>query len=83
MSKVRCDPEFCCGQWNDWPEKVLCPKCGQIDTVQVWEAWGHPSGDLFCEECTGFYTGNLIEPYWTFCVEDGEAVVVEWERSAA
>lgn len=82
--KVRCDSENCCGQEHEWPEKTPCPNCGSIDDVVVWEAWGHPSGDLYCEECTGFnrlgIDRNAMLDYWTWHVEDGEPVIDKWER---
>ncbi len=79
--RVRCDPENCCGQEHDWPELVPCPKCGSIEHVAVWEAWGHPSGDLYCQECVGFNSNDPIVDYWTFRIEDGRPVIQVWEAA--
>lgn len=77
---MQCDPENCCGQWHDWPDKTPCPKCGRIEHVRVWEAWGHPDGSLFCEDCTGFYSTAPMTDYWTWHMEDGQPVIDQWEK---
>jgi hypothetical protein len=79
--KVRCDPIECCGQEHEYPEIVPCPKCGSVENVVVWEAWGHPNGELYCQECVGFFSNEPAEDYWTWHMKDGQAVINAWQRS--
>lgn len=65
-----------------YPEKVACPKCGQIDKVHSWTAWGHPNGQLECNRCNSHrgHRGEKPETYYqTFYKgEDGQTVIVPW-----
>jgi transcription initiation factor TFIIIB Brf1 subunit/transcription initiation factor TFIIB len=78
---MRCDPDFCCGKEWDAPDPTPCPKCGQIETVKAWEAWGHPNGELYCKECDGYNTDRPVADYFTWHMRDSEYVVNHW-RSA-
>lgn len=80
MTKYQCSTEYCCGQFHEWPEIVPCPKCGQTEPVRVWEAWGHPSGDLYCEDCTGFNSTEPLADYFTWHMEEGQPVIDKWEK---
>lgn len=66
---------------HEYPKKVACPKCNKIDDVVVWEAWGHPDGNLYCQECVGFNNNDPMMDYWTFHVENGQTVSEVWTRS--
>ncbi len=61
-----------------YPQITPCPKCGKTDTVVAWEAWGHPSGELYCQACTGFLSDDPSDEYWTFYRENGRTVIVPW-----
>lgn len=61
-----------------YPEKIPCPDCGKLDRVHIWEAWGHPNGQLECQRCHGPMSRRKL-PYHTFYKgEDGQTVIVPW-----
>lgn len=65
-----------------YPEKVPCPDCYSIEHVHAWEAWGHPNGQLLCNQCMGYNNprvGLYERRYHTFYKgENGKTVIVPW-----
>lgn len=81
--KMRCDPIECCGKEWDAPDPEPCPRCGSIEHVGPWEAWGHPDGTLLCYECCGYNSPDPLRDgqYFTWSrAENGDLNIHAWYR---
>lgn len=81
-TRAQCSSEFCCGQWHDYPDIVSCPKCGKTENVFVWEAWGHPNGELYCAACVGILN-TVHDPsiaYWTWHMDNSVPIIDVWRQ---